>query len=160
MTAKKLGQSNILSLEAKAFKRKEITVVANEQEFKVAIDTKFKDTEIANIFAELIERSEYAKKASLDFDVTAYILILLIKHFTDIEFQETNSMAKNMDVEVRTLNALINLGLLDQILNNFDKSEVEKLSNAFEKHEAGLKEIANNLMVKEFGIYNEAKVEE
>lgn len=160
MTAKKLGQSNILSLEAKAFKRKEITVVANGQEFKVAIDTKFKDTEIANIFAELIERSEYAKKASLDFDVTAYILILLIKHFTDIEFQETNSMAKNMDVEVRTLNALINLGLLEQILEHFDKAEVEKLNTAFEKHEAGLKEIANNLMVKEVGIYNEAKVEE
>ena len=160
MTAKKLGQSNILSLEAKAFKRKEITVVANGQEFKVAIDTKFKDTEIANILTELIKRSEYAKKASLDFDVTAYILILLIKHFTDIDFQETSSMAKTMDIEVRTLNALINLGLLEQILDNFDKSEVEKLSNAFEKHEAGLKEIANNLMVKEVGIYNEAKVEE
>ena len=160
MTAKKLGQSNILSLEAKAFKRKEITLTTDGQEFKVAIDTKFKDTEIANILTELIKRSEYAKKASLDFDVTAYILILLIKHFTDIDFQETSSMAKTMDIEVRTLNALINLGLLEQILDNFDKSEVEKLSNAFEKHEAGLKEIANNLMVKEVGIYNEAKVEE
>lgn len=152
MTAKKLGQSNILSMEANAFKRKQITVTANGEEFEVTIDTKFKDTEIANIFAELIQRSEYAKKASLDFDVTAYILILLIKHFTNIEFQETKSMANNMEIEVRTLNALINLGLLEQILDNFDKSEVEKLSKAFEKHEAGFKQIANNLMVKELGL--------
>lgn len=156
MTAKKLGQSNILSLEAKTFKRKEITVTANGQEFKVAIDTKFKDTEVAKVLTELVKRSDYAKKASLDFDITAYILILLIKHFTDIEFQETNSMANDMDVEVRTLNALINLGIFEQIVEHFDKAEVDKLGDMFDKHEAGMKFMANNLMVKELGIYDES----
>lgn len=149
MTAKKLGQSDILSLEAQSFKRKEITVTAEGKEFTVAIDEKFKDTEIAKVFTELVKRSEYAKKASLDFDITAFILILLIKHFTDIQFQDTNSTAHDMDVEVRTLNALINLGLFEQIIEHFDKAEVDKLGEMFEKHEAGMKVIANNIMATE-----------
>lgn len=160
MTAKKLGQSNILSLEANAFKRKQVTVTASGEEFTVAIDEKFKDTEVAKVFAELVKRSDYAKKASLDFDITAFILILLIKHFTDIHFQETNSTAQNMDIEVRTLNALINLGLFEQIIEHFDKAEVEKLGEMFKKHEAGIKIMTNNMMVKELGIYDEATEED
>lgn len=149
MTAKKLGQSNVLAMESKAFQRKQITVTANGEEFTVSIDTKFKDTEIAKVISELVKRSEYAKKASLDFDVTAYILILLIKHFTDIEFQETNSMASDMDVEVRTLNALINLGIFEQIIENFDKKEVDRLGEMLEKNQAGIKYMANNIMATE-----------
>lgn len=152
MTAKKLGQSNILSLEAKAFKRKEVKVTANGQDFKVAIDTKFKDTEVAKVFAELVRRSDYAKKASLDFDITGFILILLIKHFTDIQFQDTNSLGVDMDVEIKTLNALINLGIFEQIIENFDKEEVEKLAEMFKRHEAGIKIMANNMVEKELGI--------
>lgn len=149
MATKKLGQSNILSMEDKVFEKKEIKVTANGEEFTVTIDTKFKDVEIAKVFTELVKRSDYAKKGSLDFDITATMLVLLLKHFTDIEFQETNSMASDIDIEIRTLNALINLGLLEQILENFDKKEIERLSDMLEKHEDGIKYIANNLMASE-----------
>lgn len=149
MMATKLEQSNILALEANAFQRKQITVTANGEEFTVSIDKKFKDTEIAKMFTELVARSEHAKKESLEFDITGHLLILLVKHFTDIQFQETGSIGGDMEIEVRTLNALINLGLFEQIVEQFDKAEVDRISEMLKKQETGLKNIANNIIAME-----------
>lgn len=146
---KKLEQLSILSMEQEAYKRKEIKVKANGEEYSVCIDEKFKDTEIATILTELVKRSEHAKKESLNFDITGHLLILLIKHFTDIQFQETGSIGKDMDIEVRTLNALINLGIFEQIVERFDKAEVSRISEMIKKHQKGLKAIANNIMAME-----------
>ena len=117
----KLNQGNILSLEEKAFKKKEITVTIDDKDFKVVIDKDFKETKITEMFTELVKRSDYARKNDVDFDVTAFLLVLIIKHFTDIEFVEKEELKDTMDYEIRTLNALINLGVFEEIMNNFDK---------------------------------------
>lgn len=151
MENKKMKYSNIIALQEKTFKKKEVTITAAGEDFKIVIEQKFKETEIAKLIGELVERSDYAKKMNYDFNILGHIMILIIKHFTDIQFPATKNenIKKDYENEVRMLNALIDLGLLDKIIGQFDQEEFNKIMEAFEKYRDSLRKLNNNELSKD-----------
>lgn len=148
--ANKLNQLDLIAMEQQRFKPVELTVEANGEQYSITIQKKFKDTEIARIFTELVKRSDCAREQKLDFDILGTILILLIKHFTDIGFIKCETIEEEMESEIRALNALIDLGLFEQIVSEFDQAEIDRLSEMFEKHKDSVKRISDNFIAKEF----------
>lgn len=151
MENKKMNFNNVLALQEKTFKKKEITISAQGEEFKVIIDQKFKETELTELIGELVERSDYAKKMNLEFNILGHIMILVIKHFTDIQFPNVKkgNIKKEFENEVRMLNALIDLGILQDIISNFDKEEMDKINESFKKCRDTLKNINHNEIAKQ-----------
>lgn len=146
MENKHINQSELFALENESFKKVEVKVMANDQEFTVVVDKDLKETKIAKMFTELIKRSDYARKENIDLDISAQILILLIKNFTDIEFAEPKDIGEMMELEIRTLNALIDLGLFEQIIIHFDKDQMKKIEQMFEKHQKEMKKMADDMI--------------
>lgn len=149
--ANKIKHSNIIGLENRIFTKKTIYVNVEDETFEVVINQKLKETEIADVVIELTERSRMAKEKNLEFNVMGNIMILLIKKFTDIQFKKpTGNFEKDYEEEVKMLNALINLGLLSKVMNEFDQEEVNKIAQGFIKHKEELKLIGNNLTAQHF----------
>lgn len=149
--ANQIKHSNIISLEAKVFTKKTIYVKVEDEIFEVVINQKLKETDIADVVRELTQRSKFAKDNKVAFNVMANITILLIKKFTDIQFKKsTGNFMKDYEAEIRMLNALINLGILEQVVNEFDQEEIDKISQGFIKHKEELKLIGNNITAEHF----------
>lgn len=149
--ANQIKHSNIIGLENRVFTKKTIYIKVEDETFEVVINQKLKETEIAEIVMELTERSKLAKDSNVDFNVMANIMILLIKKFTDIQFKkQTGDFVKDYEAEVKMLNALINLGILPQVMNEFEQEEVNKIAQGFVKHTEELKLIGNNITAKHF----------
>lgn len=149
--ANQIKHSNIISLESKVFTKKTIYVKVEDETFEVVINQKLKDTEIAEIVTELTKRSKLARDNRVEFNVMANIMILLVKKFTDIQFKKsTGNFMKDYEAEIKMLNALINLGILTQVVNEFDQEEINKISQGFIKHKEELKLIGNDITVEHF----------
>lgn len=151
MENKQLNFNNIISLQDKTFKKREVTISAEGETYTLLIEQKFKETEIAELVGELVDRSNYARHMKYDFNVIGHIMILVIKHFTDLQFPvvKKGNIKKEYENEVKMLNALINLRLLDQIINHFDPKELEKINESFEKYKDSLKQLHDNVIAEQ-----------
>ena len=125
-----------------------IIVGCNGSEYKVKISKKIKDSVVMDIVDEILVRSEMCKKENIKFDVVMAIYALMIKHLTDIKFNEYQNMKKQFAHEIDMLKAMIDLHVLESILNEFDASEVKKIQDAFEKYSETFKYINNNIISK------------
>lgn len=136
----KLNLNTVLMLENEQYQQKEVTIKVNGTDYSVKIKEQFKDTEIAELFNELYQRHMYCQKEGLNYDITSGLMALTIKHFTDIEFSTNGNLKDDFENEVQMLDALINLGIFEQVIQQFDKKEIEKMgkkmgeySNTFKK---------------------------
>lgn len=149
--ANKIKQSNVLSLESKVFGKRTITIQTEGETFEVTINEKLKQTEVSQIVVDLVKQSEQAKDNKTDFNLMANIMIIFLKKFTDIQFKkETGDFLKDYESDVKMLNALINLGILSQIMNEFGQEEFDKIAQTFVKSKDDLKLIGNNITAEHF----------
>lgn len=132
------------------FKKEEVVLIGlNNKEYKLMISKKLKDTDIMAIVDDLLVRSDLCKKESIKFDTVMCVYALMIKYFTDIKFSTYPNMKKQFSHEIDMLKALIDLGLLEQILREFDEDEIVKIQSAFEKYKESFKAINNDLITQE-----------
>ncbi len=77
------------------------------------------------------------------------IYALLLKRFTDIKFNKSKDIVKQINHEVELVRSLVDLGLLEQILNSFDKDSINKLEEIFDKYPKQMGTVINNIVESE-----------
>lgn len=141
---------DIINKAKQKFAKREITVVSNEgEEIKILIQEKLDEVNLSRIIADLVMRSQEFSKIGLDFDIIMNIYALLIKYFTDIKFNKSKDIAKQVNHEIDTIEALINLGVYEQILNHFNEDCIKDLEKLFDKYPKQMGSVINDIVEKE-----------
>ena len=142
--AKKLNQSNLKKIEKQQFPVKKVQVEAEGEKFNVEIQEVFKPSSVEGCIRYISEVQHEADNNGVDIDMISLGLLSIIKNFTDIEF--TNDILKDLDMFI----LMTNLGITDQIFDEFNQEELDKLGDKVEKMGEELPkalEMFNNLMV-------------
>lgn len=148
--AKKIVSNDIINQAKQAFKPREVVVEAiNGKEYKVKIQDNINDTKIAELMTDLLERSEWYKENNLTFNIVQVIYILMLKHFTDIDFRVTENKDEDYANEVNLCNALVDLGLFKAIMEHFTDESSKKIQDAFDVYAKNIKSVHQNEMFKE-----------
>lgn len=124
---------------------------SNGKSYEISICKKIKNTIIMEIVDDLLKRSEMCKNEKIKFDIVLSTYALLIKHLTDIQFKEFKQVKKQFIYEVDMIKALLDLGLLEQILKELEPGEVDKISESFKDYSYMYKKINHNIISKEIG---------
>lgn len=120
----------------------------NDKMYEIKVANKFKETDIMKIVDGLLERSEMCKKENIKFNILLSLYGLLIKTFTDIEFSKYPNLKKEYSVEISVLESLIDLGVYEQLISSFDKNEIKKVEEIFNKYAKSIKLINNNIIAQ------------
>ena len=142
--AKKLNQNNLKKIEKQQFPVKKIQVEAEGEKFNVEIQEVFKPSSIEACIRYISEVQHEADNNEVDIDVVSLGLLSIIKNFTDIEF--TDNILQDLDMFI----LMTNLGITDQIFNELNQDELDKLGSKVEKMSEQLPnalEMFNNFMV-------------
>jgi hypothetical protein len=143
--AKKMKANDIKNIAKKEFAYKKVVVTSNtNQEFTVQIQEKLNDTKISELVISLLERSDYCTKNNIEFNIIQNIYFMLIKYFTDIQFNTYDDLEKTYNHELTTLNALVDLDLFNQIIGYFNQESLIKVQEMFEKYSKQLEPLINN----------------
>ena len=120
----KLTSSILLQEQSKLFVQKQVIVNINKKDYEVLVDQKFLPTKLNQLILESV--SNYDNLKDLDESVkVSYLMLLAIKYFTNVEIAKTDSF----ETQIRVLNALLDLEILDKILGEFPESELEKIND-------------------------------
>lgn len=141
-TNKKLTSSNILSLHSKTFSQKKVLLESEGQTFEVLIDTKFQPSKIQALIMELAEQQQKIKHLDDILDISYFVSFLVVKHFTDISI--TKTVGNNFEQQIRVLKAMVDLGIFEQIMDGFDKQELDKINIYIKKASDNIKEMDKN----------------
>ncbi|MDD4298633.1 MAG: hypothetical protein PHS98_03280 [Bacilli bacterium] len=148
--AKKMKAIDVINSSKQVFSKKKIIVTDIEnQEYELEIQDRLDESTLASLVSELTIRSEEFKKANIEFDMILNIYILILKHFTNIKFNNYKVLTKQIGHETELLRALINMNLLDQILNNFDENSIKDLEKLFDKYPKQMSQITENIAMEE-----------
>ncbi len=141
---------DIINESKQEFSKKKIIIIANTgKEYELLIQEKLNETTVAEIVADLIDRSNFCKQREMDFNIVQNIYLLLIKYFTDIKFSKSKSFEKEYSEDLQLINALIDLGLFEQIFKNFNEESLKKVVELFETYAKQMKSITQNQVEKE-----------
>ncbi|GFN32603.1 hypothetical protein [Paenibacillus xylaniclasticus] len=134
ITNKKLSITSIEKQHAKTFNKKQKHILSNGD--YIIIETKFKKTSIIDFITDFFEVVQQMIKRNVDMnimkDITFVQLMLYLKHFTNLD-----NIPVDFEKMVIICRKLIDLNLIDEIINLFDKNELDKVN-------AMLKEASNN----------------
>jgi len=142
----KLTSSILLQEQSKLFLTKKVIVNINKKDYEVLVDQKFLPTKLNQLILESV--SNYDNLKELDESVkVSYLMLLAIKYFTNVEIAKTDSF----EDQIRILNALINLEILDKILSEFPESELEKINDYMLKFNSNIDKFMKD--EKRYGIF-------
>jgi len=119
----KLNSSVILEAYSKEFSQKKVVITIGNKNYEVLVDQKFRNTVIQEMFLESLNNHDNYKDLSESIK-TSYFMFLLIKYFTDLEIAKTD----DFEYQIRLLNALLDLGIYEMLINSFPESEIEKVN--------------------------------
>lgn len=133
----KLSSSIIKSAYSKYFTQKKITIIIDGKNYEVLIDEKFKAGKIAKLVVEAL--TNYEKLKDNDELQLTYIMFLVIKYFSDID------MVKECDFEdqLKVLNAMIDLDIMKNILDSFDKEQMDRVADYFKRFSENINEVVD-----------------
>ena len=151
----KLNSSVILKEWSKEFVQKKVVITIGNKDYEALVDQKFRNTAIQKMFLENLNNHDNYKDLSESIK-TSYFMFLLIKHFTDLEIAKTD----DFEYQVSVLNALLDLGIYETLINSFPESEIEKVNeyvikfsknmDEFMKDEKNIEKLKN--IIDGFGI--------
>jgi hypothetical protein len=127
MTNKKQDIKNLTATSLKKEAKKldaqtEHSISVGENEYKIKIDDKFRNTKQHKLLDNLVEfLNQLDNKVELIDLVTPYISLLFIKHFTNVEISD------DIDEAVDMLQVMIDLEILAPILNKMPEEETAKV---------------------------------
>lgn len=124
-TNKKVKNLTVTELKKKSKElgsQTEHTIKVGDDEYKIKIDDTFRQTKQHKVMEDLIDfLNEGNSRLELLEVATPYTSLLLIKHFTSLE------VPNDIDGAIEVLNALVDLGILGEILNLMPEQEVVKI---------------------------------
>src|SRR5690554_4431636 len=110
---KKLTLTEMRKQDKKLDGKTERTIELNGEEFVIKIDNHFRRTKQHKVLDDLIEFiSASEEDPKLLGDITPYMSLLIIKHFTDINISD------DINDAMEILYTLIDLEILDKIINS------------------------------------------
>jgi hypothetical protein len=151
---KKLSYTNVKKEDTKMSEQ----LIAEVKNYTFKVDKFFKDSKTMDLIAEMLVKLQEAKQDGIDLKTIfiPYTILLLIKHFTDIDVPE------NINEQIAFLRMLIDQDLVNGILESFPKEDVERVSRkiqeAMEEREAMIDELSQQLEAIE--AENELKIRE
>ena len=141
---KNATSTDILNLSKKIYKPTEVIITAIDgTEFKIAINKMVSQSKVTELITEYIQHYEWCVGQEIPFIPIQVTYILILKHFTSIAFPQNQKEKSRMEryaIELQTLEALVELGLLSQILEHFSEKNLNLLTNAFKNYEVALRE--------------------
>lgn len=137
---KKINSGDILSLHSKLFTQKKVILNINNQNYEVLVDEKFSVDKIQQLILEVIEMQKQIKTFDDALSLSNYSIYLIIKYFTNIELAKENDFEKQM----RVYKAMLDLGIIEKVLENFDEYELNKINSYIKKVNDNIKKASNN----------------
>ena len=135
MANKKITPKTIKAAEKNIFSKKRMVTIVNKfgDSYNVTYDKEIKTTKLLRVLDELKDRMLILNKYNVQYDYTAHIYILLIKHFTDIEFPEIHCKTKDeiensFRDEMSMMEALLDLDLYGRIMENFTEENLKDIN--------------------------------
>lgn len=104
-----------------------------EEGKKIGYYSKFETEKLNLMFQDVIENIKYSntldkKYPANDLDMILFLNFFAIKHFTTLKDELEG---KDYETHIATMNALINIGWFNKIINAFDATELNKANTAF-----------------------------
>lgn len=110
----------------------------------IEIDNAFRMDKIRRYIGDLIKGTDIIIKNGDKSDIYNYMLILLIRNFTDINFKSFNEEKDEVLYNLNMLSVLIDEGLFEKIINSFNQDEVAKLFEYVKRAGDNIEILANN----------------
>lgn len=115
----------------------EHTIFVGKNEYKVRVDEKFRETKRQNLLTDMVDFINEGNNRIELLDVaTPYTSLLLIKHFTSVDVPD------DIDEAIEVLNALVDLGILGDVLELLPEHEVQTM---YEKISASIDRMNKNI---------------
>lgn len=137
--AKRLDMKELTYLSKKQYPKKNVLIHVEDKEFMVKIETLFKKSEVQELIKEWLEIREACEKANIQVNMYDISFILILKHFTDIPFEEQSDMLKQTEHYIRMTNLLVDIkdsegtSLFQKVFAEIDPNEIKKISVAMSK---------------------------
>lgn len=138
MANKVLDIKTLSDLSEKTYKTKEIKLKTEGQEFKVICQEKFRNTEVQELVVEWLAIREASLKKGVEVNMYTITYILILKHFTDVPFEDITDVLERTEHYIRMANLLVDLkdedgqDFFNKILFSLDLKEIDKVSQAME----------------------------
>lgn len=119
----KMSLAELKQLESKAFTTRTLTL----DKYEIEVDEVFRESKILNLFKEFVKNVQTVREMGQEF-LETYVVVLVIKHFTTIDFPD------EVEQQIQTVEILADLGYLPAILNAFAEGEFDRFAIRFEAY--------------------------
>ena len=136
MKENKRISASVLLKHDEAFEQKEVTIDIEGEKYTVKIDQKFRISKIQSMILEGL--NNYKNYSKLDESVRMlYFVYLIMKYFTDMDLRQ----AKTFKHEVRLMNSLLDLNIIEQVFEHIPEGEILKVREYMDKVEKAIEKI-------------------
>lgn len=137
---KKLTGAELKRQVKKLDERDEFYITIDGEEFEVSYDKVFKKSKQVKVLEDMIQLFEESRERAELIEMSApYVSLMVIKHFTSVEVSD------DIDEAIGTLNSLIDLEILHQIINALPEDEIlnmfKLVSESVENMKTNLEEL-------------------
>lgn len=129
---KKMNLSVLKQLETKAFTTKTLKL----DKYEIEVDEVFRESKILDLFKEFVKNIHTVREMGQDF-LEIYVVVLVIKHFTTIDFPE------KVELQIQTVNILADLGYLQTVIGAFAEGEFDRFAVRFDAYAQEFKHTAD-----------------
>lgn len=102
----KLTQSGLKKLQNEAVKSKELKLMIQGKEYVFLYDMEYSNSKVELIVKELLEYQTYTKENELEFDIFSNIIVLILKHITDLPYSNSGVLKTRFENAIQTTAAL------------------------------------------------------
>ena len=130
-----LNIKTLSELEQNQYPIGEITLKVGEQDFLVKYQEKFRDSEIQELIKEWLLIKE-ATDGKIEVNMYDISFILVLKHFTDVPFDDVEDMLERAEHYIRMGNLLVDLktedgkSIFEMVFSILDKEQLQKVIDA------------------------------
>ena len=138
---KKLNLNAIKKVTKKYNKQKKVYVSLDGENLEFCVDIYFSPEKRTKLIQEIIQNINYLKDVDESVYIS-YVLFLIIKYFSDINFVKENDFSKQLSI----LTDMINAEIFNDIIDKFDNKEIEKLNNELAESMKKVQELVKELI--------------
>lgn len=120
----KLSPSIIKQAHDKTFTQRKVTVVIDNKNYEILLDSKFTVDKIKNYLMGLTQMYQQLFEVNQILDIPVYTTFLLLKEFTDLDLSGLDSFEE----AVRVVKYLDDMDALAPIINSFDQKEANRIN--------------------------------
>lgn len=138
MENKILNIKTLSNLVDSQYPTKELKLKIGEQEFVVNCQKYFKGSEIQELIKEWMKIKEATLENEIEVNMYDISFILVLKHFTDVPFEEIPNILERTEHYIRMTNLLIDLKdnegvpLFNRIFEALDKEQLTKVTQSMD----------------------------